>query len=793
MKEILVVNELPADVFSEHLLGKGYAVRRLAFSSALTEFSGGLIEPEIVLMVNESRGAAIKVKEASPSSWVLSVNGGKKNFTPFVTITREEYDRDCLIFRSWEEFESFFVPGILETMMASFRRILKYSSSDRQYDYYQAISENLPAPVKRDNHEFNDFIRAMVFLSQHYLEWLSVWAQEASQLSIPVKLSFGRKRGKKIRVIVVPLKNYHRGLPILKEGDKVSLELGGVSELGADVISANESEAVLKLNGSAAAAYLETAEYLHFDPFALRQRLFNLHSQGQWFKNLMDKPKSELDFFSSQPVKFFADCIGQSSNNGRSATKPKVVGFTSESEKIMRDSSQVAALLDFLGPEFFTLIIGPAATGKTFLTAVASQQIFCHSNKVIMIVSQSNLGVDTVLVEAAKYIDNKYIFRFGNDTSAISSEALRFHCRQRYESGLFGKTSEYGNPRIAEKRFISSRFAEGQGLVFGCTLDSFLWVCPFLKSLGISIDIVINDEASRGLFPEILPAIIAAREKVVFIGDNRQLGSLDLPREAVDYLQEKIDGLPEGYDWKKTVWPKPIVHYFSRGFFNSLIELGYLPSNLLEINRRSLKDISELVSQVFYGGALVTGRFNPYSQGEISFIAARFPEERSGTSYINPGEAALVVKRFIRQAIRHLKDPDGRITDLVIISPYMAQVRLLKKKLRKHLLFHEAFRGQVNPENIDAILDQIIITVDAIQGGQRKIVFISLVRSNDEHQIGFNHDIRRLNVALSRAQESLTIIGNPDPFLSCDYPDIRSAFGQIIERIKAKGKYEVIG
>ena len=154
-----------------------------------------------------------------------------------------------------------------------------------------------------------------------------------------------------------------------------------------------------------------------------------------------------------------------------------------------------------------------------------------------------------------------------------------------------------------------------------------------------------------------------------------------------------------------------------------------------------------------------------------------------GTSYVNPGEANVVISKFIMTAVNHLKQK-GKITDLVIITPYMAQVHLFKKRLRKHLLFNSTLKEQVNEDNIEEILSQLVITVDAIQGGQRKFVFVGLVRSNSKGEIGFNNDIRRLNVALSRAQESLTIIGNPNPFLECQYEDIRLAFKKIMEIIK---------
>jgi superfamily I DNA and/or RNA helicase len=262
------------------------------------------------------------------------------------------------------------------------------------------------------------------------------------------------------------------------------------------------------------------------------------------------------------------------------------------------------------------------------------------------------------------------------------------------------------------------------------------------------------------------------------------------------FLQGEFDALPESSSIKALELPKSMVEYFNKGFFNSLIELEYFRPNLLNCNRRSLIGISNLVSRVFYEDRLVPGRFDPYNEGKIIFLdtkkIAKFEEKKKGTSFYNPIEAVYLVKQFIPLAVKQIK-AGGKITDLVIISPYMAQVRWLKKKLRNQLLFNPTIKKQVTPENVDDILNQMVITVDAIQGGQRKIVFVSLVRSNDRNEIGFNNDIRRLNVALSRAQELLIIIGNSAPFLGCPYSDIRQAFLGIIKYIKAKGVYKKLG
>jgi len=86
--------------------------------------------------------------------------------------------------------------------------------------------------------------------------------------------------------------------------------------------------------------------------------------------------------------------------------------------------------------------------------------------------------------------------------------------------------------------------------------------------------------------------------------------------------------------------------------------------------------------------------------------------------------------------------------DVAIISPYRAQVQYLRQRLKQSAFF-KPFRHNI-----------AVNTVDGFQGQERDIVFISLVRANDEGQIGFLGDLRRMNVAITRARMKLIIMGD---------------------------------
>jgi superfamily I DNA and/or RNA helicase len=109
--------------------------------------------------------------------------------------------------------------------------------------------------------------------------------------------------------------------------------------------------------------------------------------------------------------------------------------------------------------------------------------------------------------------------------------------------------------------------------------------------------------------------------------------------------------------------------------------------------------------------------------------------EPDGESRLNPLEADLVLRK-----VQALLDAGLPAAGIAVISPYSAQVRLLRERLRS--------------------TDIEIDSVDGFQGREKESVIVSLVRSNRDNEIGFLEDIRRMNVALTRARRKLIVIGD---------------------------------
>ena len=116
---------------------------------------------------------------------------------------------------------------------------------------------------------------------------------------------------------------------------------------------------------------------------------------------------------------------------------------------------------------------------------------------------------------------------------------------------------------------------------------------------------------------------------------------------------------------------------------------------------------------------------------------------------INKGEAELTLKTLVDYFTKIGKQRvlDERI-DVGVISPYRAQVQYLRSLIKKRVFF-KPYRSLIS-----------VNTVDGFQGQERDVILISLVRSNDDGQIGFLRDLRRMNVAITRARMKLIILGN---------------------------------
>ena len=181
--------------------------------------------------------------------------------------------------------------------------------------------------------------------------------------------------------------------------------------------------------------------------------------------------------------------------------------------------------------------------------------------------------------------------------------------------------------------------------------------------------------------------------------------------------------------------------------------------SLLTVQYRMNEKIMQFSSDWFYGGLLQAAPDVKY-RGILDFDTPvewmdtsemEFEEKFNATtnSRMNPDEADYFLERLEKYinsiGIERIREEN---IDFGIISPYKAQVQYLRRIVKKSPVLRHLRR------NIT------VNTIDGFQGQERDVVFISLVRSNDDGKIGFMTDLRRMNVAITRARMKLVIVGS---------------------------------
>ncbi|MDY6788352.1 MAG: IGHMBP2 family helicase [Candidatus Nanohaloarchaea archaeon] len=255
---------------------------------------------------------------------------------------------------------------------------------------------------------------------------------------------------------------------------------------------------------------------------------------------------------------------------------------------------------------------------------------------------------------------------------------------------------------------------------------------------GRNFDVVMIDEATQATEPSCLIAMDHA-DKAVMAGDHRQLPPTILNQEAM------AKGLEET-------------------LFERLVTLhGSAIKEMLDTQYRMNTDIMQFSDDEFYHGDLKADEsvadhtLDISVDGEDLAEMAVAPEnpvvfvdtggtmrERSrkdSTSKENPGEAELV-----ERIVERLIELGVKAEDIGVISPYDDQVDLIKQKL--------------DVEGLE------VKTVDGFQGREKEVIVLSFVRSNSDGVIGFLEDLRRLNVAITRARKKLVMVGDTETLSS---------------------------
>lgn len=445
--------------------------------------------------------------------------------------------------------------------------------------------------------------------------------------------------------------------------------------------------------------------------------------------------------------------------------------------------TQERAVNEVLWAKDVAIVHGPPGTGKTTTLVEAINETLMRESQVL-VCAQSNMAVDWI---SEKLVDRGInVLRIGNPTR-VNDKMLGFTYERRFESHAdypqlwairkaireLRKNRKKGSENYHQKMDrLKSRAAEielrinaelfGEARVIACTL---VGSAHHLLE-GMKFGTLFIDEAAQALEAACwIPMRRASR--VILAGDHCQLPptvkSIAALRAGLGKtLMERIaENKPEVVTLLKIQYRMndEIMRFSSDWFYGGKVE------SAPQIKYRSVLDYDHPITWIDTSNEenqiTIEGEDAPEdSASTASSVSAanqnsdlNFKEQFVGESFgrINKAEAELTLltlaEYFTKIGKRRVLEE--RI-DVGIISPYRAQVQYLKKLIKKYEFF-KPYRRLIS-----------VNTVDGFQGQERDVILISLVRSNDEGQIGFLKDLRRMNVAMTRARMKLIILGNKD-------------------------------
>ena len=425
------------------------------------------------------------------------------------------------------------------------------------------------------------------------------------------------------------------------------------------------------------------------------------------------------------------------------------------------------------------VVHGPPGTGKT-TTLVETIYETLRRESQVMVCAQSNMAVDWIsekLTERGvnvlrignptrvtdKMLQDTYERRFESHPLYDQLWGIRRNIRQIYEHREGSRESRHQKiarlkERAAELEYRINEELFDDARVIACTLTG----SAHHLLTGRRFPTLFIDEAAQALEAACWIAIQKA-DRVVLAGDHRQLpptikspaamsGGLDktLMQTICEKQPRCVSMLNVQYRMADDIMQFPNKEFYDGCLYSdpSVKYRGILdwdtPIEWIEAEEPDTSDISNSADNFDFP--------DPITFGESS--------APDGISRVNPAEAQLALQTLHDYLERIGRD---RILyerlDIGIISPYKGQVHLLRRMMRQDS-YWKPFRQLIS-----------INTVDGFQGQERDIILISMVRNNAQGQVGFLADLRRMNVAITRARMKLLIIGH-SPTL-CQHPFYR--------------------
>lgn len=421
---------------------------------------------------------------------------------------------------------------------------------------------------------------------------------------------------------------------------------------------------------------------------------------------------------------------------------------------------QQEAVGKILAAEDLAIVHGPPGTGKTTTLVQAIAALSKQEGRAILVTTPSNAAVD--LLSERLSAAGLRVVRVGNparvseqllaltldqqmaghaqmkEVRRLKKRAAEFRdLAHKYKRNFGREEREQRKALFAEARAIRNEVEKTEQYIADDLLSKAQVVtatlvgCNHYSVRQLRYNTVVIDEAGQALEPACWIPVLKGR-RLVMAGDHLQLPptikSAEAAREGLaQTLLEKAVALH----------PEAVV--------------------LLQEQYRMNTAIMDFPSREFYGGKLVAAPEAAHrllAEGEVplQFIdtaGCGYEERVESAAISNPEEAAFLVRQLERLVERLAPlFPPGELPSIGVVAPYRHQVEVLKELVAATPSL-QLSAGRLN-----------VNTIDSFQGQERDAIFISLTRSNADSTIGFLSELRRMNVAMTRARKKLVVIGD---------------------------------
>ncbi|SMP08115.1 DNA helicase, putative [Desulfurobacterium pacificum] len=493
---------------------------------------------------------------------------------------------------------------------------------------------------------------------------------------------------------------------------------------------------------------------------------------------------------------------------------PESESFEFEPADKRLNETQLKAVKKSLSSPHFFLIHGPPGTGKTSTITELIVQLVKRGNKVLA-TADSNIAADNILLNLSKYPELKLV-RIGHPARVLE-ELEKFSIYALFEEHekaekvregwqkvreLIEKRDQFTKPVPSLRRGMSDdeivyfgrkgksfrgvpkktlrsmanwilanyeidvrikALKEMEAIIFReiiADADVVISTNSMVKSElleGFHFDVAVIDEGSQQVEPSTLIPIMRA-DRFYIAGDHKQLPPTVASEEAKELEKTLFERLIEAHPELSSMLQiqyrmnERIMEFPNKEFYDGKLIAAE------EVKNRTLKDLGVSSPTKF---EKVLAPEVPLAFLDTSTINAYEFKAEGSTSYENYEEAKICVS-----LVSELLKMGLEKKDIGVITPYAAQVKLLKQ-----LFIEKETKVEVN-------------SVDGFQGREKEVIVISFVRSNDSGEIGFLKDLRRLNVAITRAKRKLICVGNAKTLSS------HPTYKRFIEYVKEKGVYE---